>query len=143
MEQIAITPVAYWLIGLSFTIGVIVGLWVSAHQNPLSGPAIMEGIKKRRIEVEMIYNRWCKIRAHKTEPEDYHEQYIRDCSTKNFANRVYRLYQNYEEEMRGGQRYRQILSSSSNFDLDYTNDPRRLEAEVHYHRDPTPPNEWE
>lgn len=142
MEQIAITSLDYWIIGLSFTLGVIVGLWVSAYQNPLAGPALMEAIKKRRITVEMIYDRWCRIRAHQVEPENYHEQYIRDCSIKNFANRVYRLYQNYEEELRGGQRYRQILTSSERFDLDYSKDPRRLDAEVHYHRDPTPPNEW-
>jgi len=142
MEQLTNPAVIYWAVGLSFTVGCIVGLWLSAYQNPLAGPALLENIKKRRIAVEQIYHRWCLIRSHQIEAEDHHEQYIRDCSEKNFANRVYRLYQNYEEEMRGGQRWRQIMTSAKQFDLDYGRDPRRLEADVHYHSSPTPPTEW-
>jgi hypothetical protein len=143
MEQIATGSGLYWIIGLAFTVGCIVGLWLSAYQNPLAGPALLEDIKKRRIAVEQIYYRWCLIRSHQVEAEDHHEQYIRDCSNKNFANRVYRLYQNYDEELRGGQRWQQIMTSAKAFDLDYTRDPRRLEADVIYQKTPTPPNEWD
>lgn len=142
MEQVLIAPGIYWIIGLTFSVGLIIGLWLSAHQNPLSGPALLEAMKKRRIEVEMIYQRWCAIRAGMKEPEDYHEQYIRDCSIKNFANRVFRLYQNYDEELRGGQRWREIMISGRRFELDYSGDESRLEANVNYLPDATPPNEW-
>lgn len=142
MEQIATGPGLYWIIGLAFAVGVIIGCYLSAYQNPLAGPALLEQMKKRRIEVERIYYHWCLIRSGQVEPEDYHEQYIRDCSNKNFANRVYRLYQNYDEELRGGQRWQQIMTSAKEFDLDYTRDPQRLEADVIYQKTPPPPNEW-
>lgn len=133
---IATVPGAYWAIGAAWILGIIVGMYLSAHQNPMAIPAMLEAGKRQRIEAEMIYLEWVEIRTGQRAPVDRHDQYIRDCNMFKFARRVEQMFRSYDQHLRASEVYVHLMTEAGKFEI-IQGDPTEDQPTKVRYTDPT------
>lgn len=133
---LATIPATYWAIGLAWIAGIIVGLYLSAHQNPMAIPAMLEAGKRQRIEAEMIYLEWVEIRTGQRTPVNRHDEYIKECSMFKFARRVEQMFRSYDQHLRASEVYVHLMTEAGKFEIIQANPQDDQKTKVRYTSQP-------
>lgn len=133
---LATIPATYWAIGGAWILGIIAGLYLSAHQNPMAIPAMLEAGKRQRIEAEMIYLEWVEIRTGQRAPADRHDQYIKDCNMFKFARRVEQMFRSYDQHLRASEVYVHLMTEAGKFEIIQGDPADDQKTEVRYTSQP-------
>lgn len=107
----------YLLCGLCWAVGMYLGLYISAHRNPLTFDAMLEDDRKRRIMAEQEYKHMIAVRTGKVEPEDSYEEWLIQCSERKFARRCEEMFKSYGQELRGSEVFVQIMAGVLPFEV--------------------------
>lgn len=103
--------------GGCWALGMYVGLYISAHHNPLSFQAIAERDRKARIEAEEEFRDMVAIRTGKIEPVNRYEKWLQECSERKFASRVEQMFRSYGQDLRGSEVFVKIMAGAVPFEV--------------------------
>lgn len=123
----------YICTGIAWAIGLWIGLYISAHRNPLTLDAIMEDNRKRRIVAEQEFRHLVKIRMGKQQPDGRYEEWILETTPRKFAQRCEQMFQSYGQDLRGSEVYVQIMSNAVPFEYKDTLAGEGKFQEIKYH----------
>lgn len=110
----------YLLCGLCWAVGMYLGLYISAHRNPLTFEAMLEDDRKRRIMAEQEFRHMVAVRTGKVAAEDSYEEWLRDCTERKFASRAEEMFKSYGQELRGSEVFVQIMAGVLPFEIKNT-----------------------
>lgn len=110
----------YLIAGLCWAVGMYVGLYISAHRNPLTVKAVLENDRKRRIMAEAEFRHLVEVRTGKVDPIGSYEKYIVECSERKFARRCEQMFQSYDQDLRGSEVFVKIMAGALPFEVKNT-----------------------
>lgn len=97
-----------------------IGLYISAHRNPLTLDAMLEDDRKRRIMAEQEFRHMVAVRTGKLEPEDNYERWLTQCTERKFARRCEEMFNSYGQNLRGSEVFVQIMAGALPFEVKNT-----------------------